>query len=68
MVRSNDAGDVGFLSETRRINVSVTRAKKACVIVGDASTLGLRDGGLRNLIHYCRGRGALRTVKDFLQI
>ena len=38
MVRSNKAGEVGFLQESRRINVSVTRAKRACVIIGEETT------------------------------
>lgn len=38
-VRSNDYGSIGFLSDTRRMNVALTRAKYAQYIVGSASTL-----------------------------
>lgn len=39
MVRSNDIGEIGFLSDIRRMNVGMTRAKKKLVIVGDSATL-----------------------------
>ena len=39
LVRSNAQGVVGFLSDFRRLNVAVTRAKKHVMIVGDASTI-----------------------------
>jgi ATP-dependent RNA/DNA helicase IGHMBP2 len=40
MVRSNTAGDIGFLADIRRMNVAITRARKKLVIIGDSSTLG----------------------------
>jgi len=39
MTRSNDSGIIGFLSDTRRMNVAMTRARKKLVIVGDSATL-----------------------------
>ncbi|NEM98834.1 AAA domain-containing protein [Pontibacter burrus] len=39
MVRSNEIGEIGFLSDIRRMNVGMTRAKKKLVIVGDSATL-----------------------------
>lgn len=39
MVRSNEVGEIGFLSDIRRMNVGMTRAKKKLVIVGDSATL-----------------------------
>lgn len=38
-VRSNKAFDVGFLSDTRRINVLMTRAKSLLILIGDSKTL-----------------------------
>jgi ATP-dependent RNA/DNA helicase IGHMBP2 len=39
MVRSNTDGQIGFLSDIRRMNVAMTRARKKLVIIGDSSTL-----------------------------
>lgn len=39
MVRSNEDGTVGFLSELRRMNVAMTRARYSLCIVGDKDTL-----------------------------
>ncbi|MBD2753242.1 AAA domain-containing protein [Spirosoma validum] len=39
MVRSNTEGDIGFLSDIRRMNVAMTRARKKLVIIGDSATL-----------------------------
>ncbi len=39
-VRSNDKSEVGFLSDIRRTNVAMTRARKKLIMIGDSATLG----------------------------
>ncbi len=39
LVRSSDSKDIGFLSDIRRMNVALTRAKKKLVVIGDSATL-----------------------------
>lgn len=39
-VRSNDIAELGFVSDPRRLNVTVSRARRLFVGIGDAGTLG----------------------------
>ncbi len=39
LVRSNTEGELGFLVDTRRMNVALTRAKRKLIVIGDSATL-----------------------------
>lgn len=51
LVRSNETKAVGFLSETRRLNVALTRAKRHLFIVADSSTIS-SDASMKTLVAY----------------
>jgi hypothetical protein len=52
-VRSNREGKLGFLRDWRRLNVAITRAKTALIVVGDSKTLS-RDKYWKEFILWCR--------------
>jgi ATP-dependent RNA/DNA helicase IGHMBP2 len=40
LVRSNEAADIGFLKDERRLNVALTRAQNKLIVIGDSGTIG----------------------------
>ena len=40
LVRANEAGQIGFLSDLRRMNVAITRARSKLILIGSGETLG----------------------------
>jgi predicted DNA helicase len=65
LVRSNAKGSIGFLSDIRRINVAITRARKKLVIIGDTATIG-QHPFYGKLIDYAHEIGAYRHAYEFL--
>jgi ATP-dependent RNA/DNA helicase IGHMBP2 len=65
MVRSNDAGTIGFLSDIRRMNVAMTRARKKLVIVGDSATLS-RFPFYANFIAYAETHNAYYSAWEWM--
>ncbi len=51
LVRANDKGQIGFLSDLRRMNVAITRARMKLIILGDTTTLA-RHPFYAKLFHY----------------
>lgn len=51
-VRSNPEGRIGFLEESKRINVALSRARQGLMILGDASVVGEGSGPLARVRSY----------------
>ena len=51
-VRSNKFGRIGFVHSPKRLNVSLTRAKKGLIIIGNAECFSQKNGIWRDLIQY----------------
>ncbi|HTD92177.1 MAG TPA: AAA domain-containing protein [Chitinophagaceae bacterium] len=65
MTRSNEEGQVGFLSDIRRMNVAMTRAKKKLVIIGDSGTLS-QFPFYDEFISYAEKNGAYKSAWEFI--
>jgi superfamily I DNA and/or RNA helicase len=55
-VRSNEKSEVGFLSDIRRTNVAITRARKKLIMCGDSATLSTNPFYLE-LLEYVQLKG-----------
>lgn len=67
LVRSNAEGVIGFLSDTRRMNVAMTRARKKLVVIGDSATLS----GLpfyADFITYAQEKDAYRSAWELMDV
>ena len=58
-VRSNHKGRIGFLTDWRRMNVALTRAKNGLIVFGDTETLKEGDKHWRAFVHWCESMGCL---------
>jgi hypothetical protein len=57
-VRNNREGKVGFLSDWRRLNVMLTRARRGCIVIGSRSTL-VSDPLWQQWLLWATARGAI---------
>jgi superfamily I DNA and/or RNA helicase len=64
MVRSNERGEIGFLSDSRRTNVAITRARRKLIVIGDSATLGTHKF-YASMLEYFESIGAYRSVWEF---
>jgi len=65
LVRSNEQGEVGFLSDIRRTNVAMTRAKKKLIIIGDSATLSNHPFYLE-LLEHVQAEGFYQSAFEFV--
>lgn len=63
LTRSNHHGDIGFLSDIRRMNVGMTRARRKLLLVGDSSTLN-KHAFFRDLLAYVKRIGGYRAASE----
>ena len=62
-VRSNATGEIGFLADTRRMNVALTRSRRKLIVVGDSATLGGHEF-YAAMLSYFESIGAYQSVWD----
>jgi len=60
LVRSNADGEVGFLGESRRLNVAMTRPKRQLCVIGDAETVGKGSRFLKRWMAFLEEKADLR--------
>jgi ATP-dependent RNA/DNA helicase IGHMBP2 len=65
LTRSNRSGDIGFLSDIRRMNVGMTRARRKLLLVGDSSTLSANPF-FKELLAYVQRIGGNRTAWEIV--
>ncbi|XP_048129949.1 uncharacterized protein LOC115737324 isoform X10 [Rhodamnia argentea] len=63
-VRSNPRGSVGFVSCTKRTNVTITRARYSLWILGNGGTLTRSKSVWEALVHDAKSRGCFFSIDD----
>ncbi len=63
LTRSNQNGEIGFLSDIRRMNVGMTRARRKLLLVGDSSTLS-SNAFFTDLLAYVKRIGGYRIARE----
>ncbi|MCG3203581.1 MAG: ATP-dependent RecD-like DNA helicase [Elusimicrobia bacterium] len=66
LVRSNEKGEVGFLSDTRRMNVGMTRARRLLIVIGDSGTIS-RHPFYSDFLSYVEKINAHRSAWEWIK-
>ncbi len=64
LVRSNSDQAIGFLSDIRRMNVALTRARKKIVVIGDSATIGAHPF-YKGFLTYVESVGGYHSVWEW---
>lgn len=64
LVRSNPKGEVGFLSDTRRMNVALTRARRLLIVIGDSATIA-QHPFFERFVTYADTKGTHRSAYEW---
>ena len=67
MTRSNTENKIGFLSDIRRMNVAMTRARKKLVVIGDSATLSQLPF-YADFIAYAEQKEAYKSAWEFMSV
>lgn len=67
LTRSNAESVIGFLSEVRRMNVAMTRARKKLVVIGDSATLS-QFPFYADFIRYAQELNAYESAWSFMDV
>lgn len=66
LVRSNAKNEIGFLSDYRRMNVAMTRARMLLVVLGDSATIG-NNKFYQAFLDYCAAHGQYHTAWEYMR-
>ena len=67
MTRSNSESRIGFLTDIRRMNVAMTRARKKLVVIGDSATLS-QFPFYGDFIAYAEQQNAYQSAWEFVDV
>ena len=65
LVRSNEKKDIGFLSDYRRMNVAMTRARMKLIVIGDSGTIG-ENKFYKTFLDYVDTEGSYCSAWSFM--
>jgi superfamily I DNA and/or RNA helicase len=66
LVRSNTKSEIGFLSDYRRMNVAMTRARMKLIVIGDSGTIG-NDNFYKTFLDYVETEGSYCSAWSFMK-
>ncbi|MDD5217588.1 MAG: AAA domain-containing protein [Candidatus Omnitrophica bacterium] len=66
LVRSNLTGQLGFLTDTRRMNVAMTRARRKLIVIGDSATISSLPF-YTDFIRYVESVRGYRSAWEYVQ-